>query len=134
MKKSGTDRLTPRGITWPGVLFLGLLTVAGYLALGKDFAYGSAVGIAVGLINFKAIAFIVRRLTGPGGSFMVLYGIFGVLKFVLLAGIFFVLIYYKLFNVYGIVAGFSAVLLLIVIEGLLRASRPESNQLTAEEK
>jgi len=121
-----TDPLTPKGTTWPGVLFLGLVVAAGYALWGKAFAYGSIVGIVVGLVNFKAIGFIVRRLTGPGGSFMVLYGLFGFLKFLILAGVFFVLIYYRLFDVYGVVVGFSAVLLLIIIEGLLRASRPEA--------
>ncbi len=134
MRGEGRDFATPRGVTWPGLLFLGILIGFSYKVFGKETATGMVVGASVGLVNFKAIVFVVRRTMGPGGASRVLYGVFGFLKFMVLAAIFFCLIYYRLFDVYGIVAGFSMVLLLILIEGILRAGRSERKALMTKER
>ncbi|NOY53726.1 MAG: hypothetical protein GXP58_08910 [Deltaproteobacteria bacterium] len=127
------QHLTIKGVTWPGLLFLLLLLGASVPLFGRGLALGMGVGMAVGLLNFKAIELIVKRVMGPDGGSRLLYGIFGMVKFLVLGGIFFLLIYYKFFDVYGIVAGFTAVLLLVMMEGLLRANRFDTNELTVEE-
>jgi len=124
---------TIKGLTWPGLTFLVLLIGPALFLFGRGVALGMGVGMAVGLLNFKAIELIVKRVMGPDGSNRLLYGIFGMVKFLILGGVFFLLIYYKLFDVYGIVAGFTAVLLLVMIEGLLRANRFDINEPTVEE-
>lgn len=133
MERKGKHRLTVKGVTWPGLLLLGLLAGVAAPLFGRQLALGMGVGMTVGLMNFKAIELIVKRVMGPDGSNRLLYGIFGFVKFLILGGVFFLLIYYKLFDVYGIVAGFTAVLLLVMMEGLLRASRFDTNELTVEE-
>ncbi len=123
MKGNAVDTLTPRVIHWPGVLFGALLLAAALLLFGPDPALGVAVGLILGFANFKAIAFVVKRTLGPYPVHRILYGLFGSLKFILLAAVFFVLVYYRLLDVYGLVAGFSAVLLVVLVEGLVRAGR-----------
>lgn len=123
MTEAAIDRLTPKVTTWTGLIFLSLLLGFGFQFFGKDIAIGMGVGVVVGLANFKAIVIIVKQFLGPDGLHKVLYGIFGFLKFSILASVFFLLIYYKLFDVLGIVAGFTAVLLCVLIEGLIRAAR-----------
>jgi len=46
--------------------------------------------------------------------------------------VFFGLIYYKLFNVYGIVAGFSAALLMVLAEGMILAGRSAGNSVMSK--
>jgi len=133
MERKGEHRLTTKGVTWPGLLFLLLLIGAAVPLFGRELALGMGIGMGVGLINFKAIELIVKRVMGPDGGSRLLYGIFGFVKFLVLGGVFFLLVYYEFFDVYGIVAGFTAVLLLILMEGLLRANRFDTNELTVEE-
>ena len=133
MSEMTVDQLTPKVFTWAGGLFLAVLAGLTYLVFGQDVAVGLGVGIAVGLANFKAIAFILKRVLGPNSVNKILYGIFGLLKFSVLVCVFFGLIHYELFDVYGIVAGFSAVLVLVLIEGLIRANR-YSRDVFSEEK
>ncbi len=133
MERKGEHRLTTKGVTWPGLLFLLLLIGAAVPLFGRELALGMGIGTGVGLINFKAIELIVKRVMGPDGGSRLLYGIFGFVKFLVLGGVFFLLVYYEFFDVYGIVAGFTAVLLLILMEGLLRANRFDTNELTVEE-
>ncbi len=133
MEHDGVRRLTTKGVTWPGFLILFLLACGAVPLFGREVAIGMGVGIVVGLMNYKAIELIVKRVMGPDGSNRLLYGIFGFAKFLVLGGVFFLLIYYKLFDVYGIVAGFTAALLLVMMEGLLRANRFDTNELTVEE-
>ncbi len=133
MERAGDHDLTIKGVTWPGLLFLLLIIGAAVPLFGRGLALGMGVGMAVGLLNFKAIEWIIKRVMGANGSNRLLYAIFGMVKFLILAGVFFLLIDYQLFNVYGIVAGFTAVLLLVMMEGLMRANRLNTNELTVEE-
>ncbi len=123
MNETAAERVIPRGTTWQGLLFLALLIGLGYVFFGKGVAMGMAVGMAIGLANFKAIVFIIRRFSRPDSMHKIFYGLFGVLKFMILVLVFLGLIYYKLFDVYGIVAGFSAALISVLIEGMIRAGR-----------
>ncbi len=123
MKGNPVDTLTPKVIHWPGLLFGALLVAASAWLFHRDLAVGVLVGLILGFANFKAIAFVVKRTLGPYPVHRVLYGLFGSLKFILLAAVFFVLVYYRLLDVYGLVAGFSAVLLVVLVEGLVRAGR-----------
>ncbi|MEK6776247.1 MAG: hypothetical protein AABY87_05115 [bacterium] len=123
MKETAAERMIPSGTTWQGLLSLALLAGLGYAVFGKGVALGMAVGMAVGLVNFKAIAFIVSRLFRPDPFHKVFYGLFGVLKILILVAVFLSLIYYNIFNVYGLVAGFSAALISILVEGMIRAGR-----------
>lgn len=126
------DRLTPKVITWKGLLFLVLLTGIVFRFFGAEVAAGMAVGAVVGLANFKAIVFVIKRVLGPDSVHKILYAVFGFLKFLILVLVFYGLVYYELFDVYGILAGFSAVLLLVLIEGMVRASRFAGDKLTEE--
>lgn len=132
MNETSFDRLTPRVMTWGGSLFLGLTAGLVFLFFGRDPAVGTLVGMVIGLANFKAIAFILRRVLGPNTIHKILYALFGLLKFAILVTVFFGLVYYKLFDVYGILAGFSAVLLLVLMEGMVRANRYAGDALTEE--
>jgi hypothetical protein len=132
MKGTAVDQLTPQVFTWGGLLFLALVVGITLQFFGRELTLGLGVGMVVGLANFKAIAFILKQVLGPSGVNKVLYGIFGFLKFIILVAVFFGLIYFELFNVYGIVGGFSSVLLLVMVEGLVRASRYSRQELTEE--
>ena len=132
MNEEAIDHLTPRVITWWGLLFLVAAAAVCFLFFGREVALGMGIGMGVGLANFKAIAFILRRVLGPSSIHKMFYGIFGFLKFGILVSVFFILIHFQLFDVYGIVVGFSAVLLLVMIEGLVRASRYSRDALTEE--
>jgi hypothetical protein len=123
MNEQTLDQLTPKVLTWGGLLFLAFVAGVTFQVFGREIALGAGVGIVIGLANFKAIAFILKRVFGPNTIHKILYGIFGLLKFVIVVSIFFGLIHFQLFDVYGIVGGFSAVLLLVMIEGLIRANR-----------
>jgi hypothetical protein len=123
MSENAVEQLTPRITTPAGLLFLVLLAGLVFGLFGKEPALGMVVGMIVGLVNFKAMALIIKRILGPDTVHKVMFGIFGFLKFLILVLVFFVLVYYKIFHVYGILAGFTAVLLLALIEGLIRANR-----------
>lgn len=133
MRQSAVDQLTPKVNTWIGLLFLAAVAGLGLQFFGKDLAVGMGVGMVIGLANFKAIAFILKRVLGPHTVHKVLYVVFGLLKFLVVVSVFFWLIHYELFDVYGIVAGFSAVLLLVLTEGMVRAGRLSGDELTEEE-
>jgi len=132
MKGTAVDQLTPQVFTWGGLLFLALVAGITLQLFGRELALGMGVGMAVGLANFKAISFVIKRVLGPDTVHKILYVVFGLLKFLILVLVFFGLVYYELFDVYGILAGFSAVLLLVLIEGMVRASRFAGDKLTEE--
>lgn len=133
MRIAPIDRLTPRGLTFWGLVCLASATAAGLFSFGEAFAVGMGVGAAIGIINFKAISLIIKSVLGPESVHKVLYAVFALLKFLILAGVFFVIIYYRIFNVFGVVAGFSAALLVFLVEGLIRAARYQ-NEGSIEEK
>ena len=132
MKETAAERVIPRGTTWQGLLFLALLTGLGYVFFGKGAALGMVVGMAVGLANFKALVFIIMRFFRPAPLHKIFYGLMGVLKFLILVLVFFGLIYYKLFNVYGIVAGFSAALFMVLAEGMILAGQYAGNSVMSK--
>ncbi len=133
MRNSIIDQLTPGGLTFWGLASLALMIAAGLFSFGKTFGVGMGVGAAIAIINFKAISLIVERVLGPESVHKVLYWLFAFVKFLILAGVFFLIIYYRLFNVFGVVAGFSAALLVFLAEALIRAARYQ-NEGSKQEK
>ena len=111
----------PRALGWVGPLVLGAAALVSARFLGREFAVGTAAGALLGMANFKAIGLVVRRVLGPSAAHRGLYALLGVGKFLLLAGIVYVLVYHRLVDPYGLVAGFTAVLALVLVEAAMRA-------------
>ncbi len=75
------------------------------------------IGGILGLANIKGLAWGVRGLLGNGKATgrMIFFSMFRLfLLFIVLA----LLVYLKLVNVFGILAGFTVIFILLMIEGL----------------
>lgn len=72
------------------------------------------IGILIAAANFFAIIYIARGLICREDG-KLRFGLFAGLKFLLLIAIFFMLIKYAVVNVIGLLAGFTAALLILII-------------------
>jgi hypothetical protein len=106
-----------------GVLVLVPLAAVSAFIEWKKLPAGILVGGALGLANIKGLAWGVRGLLGgrPGGRVI----FFSVFRLLLLFAILSLLVYLRLVNVLGILAGFTVIFSLVMIEGLRYAKNAD---------
>jgi hypothetical protein len=107
--------------------FLVLIPLALLSALleWKKLPLSIIIGGALGLANIKGLAWGVRGLIGTGRATgrMIFFSMF---RLVLLFGILSLLVYLKIVNVFGILAGFTVIFALLMIEGLKYAKTSDN--------
>ena len=92
----------------------------------KKLPLGIIIGGALGLVNLRGLAWGVRGLLGveKAGARMLFFSQFRIIMlFLVLAA----LVYIKLVNIFGILAGFTVVFSMIIIEGLKYAKGAKTN-------
>ena len=105
-------------------LFLIPLALLSALIEWKKLPFSIIIGGALGFANIKGLAWGVRGLLGTGKATgrMVFFSMF---RLFLLFGILSVLVYLKLVNVFGILAGFTVIFVLLMTEGLRYAKNSD---------
>jgi hypothetical protein len=128
------DFLTPHTMKTTSWIVLAVLTVSGWLWLGKEFALGILVGGLLAVLNFHFMAYILhgtlnRRWDSSeewqtagrqAVSFMTLKY---VLRFTVLAVIIFFLVANGWVNIFGLVVGLSTVVLTLMVLGILESRK-----------
>jgi hypothetical protein len=108
--------------------FLVLIPLALLSALieWKKLPVSIIIGGALGFANIKGLAWSVRGLIGTGKATgrMIFFSMF---RLFLLFTVLSLLVYLKLVNVFGILAGFTVIFVLLVIEGLRYAKKADGN-------
>lgn len=128
------DFLNPRTMKTTCWLVLAVLTVAGWLAWGQDFAVGILVGGLLAVLNFHFMAYILnstlnRRWTSreevqtAGRQAVPFMALKYVLRFTILAAIIFYLVTTGRVNIFGLLVGLSTVVLTLIILGLLESRK-----------
>ncbi len=84
-------------------------------------------GGVLGLLNLKALAWGVQGLLGAHKSTAKML-FFSQFRFIVLFLILALLLYLKLVNVFGILAGFTVVFLMVITEGLKYSKKAERNE------
>lgn len=88
------------------------------LYLGNTFTYGFIAGAAWNIVNVFLLFQLVTNLTTPAESKKGLGIIAGAIKFPLLYGIGYAVISYTNISLYGILAGFSLILVVFALKTL----------------
>jgi hypothetical protein len=115
-------------------IVLAVLTVLGWLWLGRDIALGILVGGLLAVLNFHVMAYILSSTLNrqwksseewqtagrQAVSFMTLKY---VLRFTLLAVIIFILVTKGWVNIFGLVVGLSTVVLTLIVLGILESRK-----------
>jgi hypothetical protein len=128
------DYLTPRTMKITGWLVLAVLTVAGWLAFGRQVAGGIVVGGLVALVNFHLMAHILTSVLGrtwksqeewqtagrQAVSFMTARYI---LRFLALMVIIFLLIRSGWVHIFGLIIGLSTIVITLLILGLMESRK-----------
>ncbi len=93
----------------------------------KKLPVSIVIGGALGLANIKGLAWGVTGLMGSGRvtGRMIFFSMF---RLFLLFAILSLLIYLRLVNVFGILAGFTVIFVLLMIEGLKYAKTADSGK------
>jgi hypothetical protein len=108
--------------------FLVLIPLALLSALieWKKLPVSIIIGGALGFANIKGLAWSVRGFIGTGKATgrMIFFSMF---RLFLLFTILSLLVYLKLVNVFGILAGFTVIFVLLVIEGLRYAKKADGS-------
>lgn len=93
----------------------------------KKLPLSIVIGGALGLANIKGLAWGVRGLIGAGRATgrMIFFSMF---RLFLLFAILSVLVYLRLVNVFGILAGFTVIFVLLMIEGLKYAKTSDNDR------
>ncbi|HZX48639.1 MAG TPA: hypothetical protein VFF47_05420 [Nitrospirota bacterium] len=89
-----------------------------YLYLGSTFTYGFIAGAAWNIVNVFLLFHLITNLITPAESNKGLGVIAGVIKFPLLYGAGYIVIRYTDVSLYGILAGFSLILLIFALKAL----------------
>jgi hypothetical protein len=109
--------------------FLVLIPLALLSALleWKKLPLSVIIGGALGLANIKGLAWGVRGLVGTERATgrMIFFSMF---RLFLLFAILSLLVYLRLVNVFGILAGFTVIFALLMIEGLKYAKTADDNK------
>jgi hypothetical protein len=128
------DFLNPRTMKNTSWIVLAVLSIAGWLWFGRDFAIGILVGGLLAVLNFHFMAYILNstlnrqwgsqeewQTTGRQAvSFMTLKY---VLRFTVLAVIIFFLVTTGWVNIFGLVVGLSTVVLTLMVLGILESRK-----------
>src|SRR5512140_2254496 len=112
--------LTPRRLKMANWLVLAVLTVAGYIWQGKEFALGILVGGLVAVINFHLLhqalqGMLERAVVGSPeeakGRAKAFFAARQLLRFFALLLVIFLLVSHGWVNIFGLVVGLSTVVL-----------------------
>jgi hypothetical protein len=128
------DFLNPRTMKNTSWIVLAVLSIAGWLWFGREFAIGILVGGLLAVLNFHFMAYILNstlnrqwgsqeewQTTGRQAvSFMTLKY---VLRFTVLAVIIFFLVTTGWVNIFGLVVGLSTVVLTLMVLGILESRK-----------
>jgi len=93
----------------------------------KKLPLGILTGGALGLLNIRALAWSVHGLLGahkPSSKMLFFSQLRIIMLFFVLAG----LLYLRLVNVFGILAGFTVVFIMVIREGLKYSKEAEKNE------
>ncbi len=110
------------------LVIIGILIPVTAIFIDMGFSMGILAGGLAGIINFRSIVKSVRALIGniergtssrPAGKLI----FFSIMRLTLLFIVLFILISERLVNVFGILAGFTVVFLVIIREGLKEAKK-----------
>lgn len=103
------------------------LAAASALIEWKKLPLSILVGGVLGLLNIKALAWGVQGLLGAYKSTAKML-FFSQFRLVILFLILTLLVYLKLVNIFGILAGFTVVFSMVIIEGLKYSKEAERKQ------
>lgn len=109
------------------LIFLFLLAILSALIEWKKLPLSILAGGTLGLLNIKALAWGVQGLMGAHKSTAKML-FFSQFRFVMLFLILTLLVYFKLVNIFGILAGFTVVFIMIITEGLKYSKETEKNK------
>lgn len=129
-----SDYLNPRTMKITSWIVLAVLTLAGWLWLGRDLALGILVGGLLAVLNFHAMAHILsstlnRQWTDneewqtAGRQAVFFMTLKYVLRFTVLAVITFFLVKNGWVNIFGLVVGLSTVVLTLLVLGILESRK-----------
>jgi hypothetical protein len=109
------------------VLVLIPLALLSALLDWKKLPLSIVIGGALGLANIKGLAWGVNGLIGTGRATgrMIFFSMF---RLFLLFGILSLLVYLRIVNVFGILAGFTVIFALLMIEGLKYAKNSDKTE------
>jgi hypothetical protein len=111
-----------KGVSKQAVIILVPLCFISFFLAGWRFVFSMAVGGLVGVGNLSGIAWSVTALIGtekPRAKMVFL----STFKLFIIFSIFLILAILKLINPWGLLAGFTVVMVLIIKEGLLAAKK-----------
>lgn len=103
------------------------LAAASALIEWKKLPLSILIGGTLGLLNIKALAWGVQGLLGTYKSTAKML-FFSQFRLVILFLILTLLVYLKLVNIFGILAGFTVVFSMVIIEGLKYSKEAERNE------
>ena len=113
-----------KGVSKQALIILAPLCVISLFFTGWRFGFSIAVGGLVGVGNLSGIVWSVTALIGtekPRGKMVFL----STFKLLIIFSILLILAILKLINPWGLLAGFTVVMVLIIKEGLLSAGKSE---------
>jgi hypothetical protein len=122
------ELLTPRRLKIANWLVLAVLTAAGFIWQGQEFALGILAGGLVAVINFhllhqalkgmleRAAAGSPEEARGPAKAF---FAARQMLRFLALLVIIFLLVGYGWVNIFGLVVGLSTVVLTLILAAII---------------
>ncbi len=128
------DYLTPRTMKITGWLVLAVLTVAGWLAFGREVAGGIVVGGLLALVNFHLMARILTSVLGRSWKSQEEWQTAGrqavsfmtaryILRFLALIVIIFLLIRSGWVHIFGLIIGLSTIVITLLILGLIESRK-----------
>ena len=122
------ELLTPRRLKIANWLVLAVLTVAGFIWQGQEFALGILAGGLVAVINFhllhQALKGMLERAAAGGpeeakGPAKAFFAARQMLRFFALLVIIFLLVSYGWVNIFGLVVGLSTVVLTLILAAII---------------
>ena len=122
------ELLTPRRLKIANWLVLAVLTGAGGLWQGKDFALGILVGGLVAVLNFhllhQALRGMVKRATAGSGAEAAMaakayFATRQLLRFFALVVVIYLLIRHGWVNIFGLLVGLSTVVLTLMLTAVI---------------
>jgi hypothetical protein len=131
------DILTPRRLKMANWLVLAVLTVAGFIWQGKEFALGILVGGLVAVINFHLLhqalkGMLERAATGSPeeakGRAKAFFAARQLFRFFALLLVIFLLVSYGWVNIFGLVVGLSTVVLTLILAAIVEVIKLKNKE------
>ncbi len=129
--------LTPRRLKIANWLVLTVLTVAGFIWQGKEFALGVLVGGLVVVINFHLLhqalkGMLERAATGSveevAGRAKAFFAARQLLRFFALLLIIYLLVSHGWVNIFGLVVGLSTVVLTLILAAIIEVIKLKNKE------